>query len=98
MTLLPNVAHSTKWSAMMKLIAASLGFVLASSAWAQLLEQLPRRACSQKAAEVAKERDVVFSPDTKFIFNYESHYNSRLKKCFLLEITTMIDRDGETRA
>jgi hypothetical protein len=82
---------------MMKALGLFLSLVLASGALAQSLEQLPRRACSQKAAEVAKERDGVFSPDMKFIFNYESHYNSRLKKCFFLEITTMIDRDGETK-
>jgi hypothetical protein len=35
--------------------------------------------------------------DTKFIFNDEFHYNSRLKKCFFLAITTIIDREGETK-
>jgi hypothetical protein len=82
----------------MKALSAIFGIALfASAADAQFLEQLPRRACSQRAAEVAKDRDGVFSTDTKFTFNYESHYNSRLKKCFFLEITTMIEREGETK-
>jgi hypothetical protein len=81
---------------MMKAIAALLSLaLLASAADAQFLQQLPRRACSQRAAEVAKERDGLFG--THMNFTYESHYNSRLKKCFVLEITTIIEREGETK-
>ena len=50
MTLLLNVAHSTRWYAMMKLIAASLSLALfASGAWAQSLKE--KYELSEQAAE-----------------------------------------------
>jgi hypothetical protein len=79
---------------MLKVIAVLLGI---HAAEAQSLQSLAQITCSNRAAEIAKDRGGVPGIDTKFIFDYESHYNSRLQKCFFLEITTMINREGETK-
>jgi hypothetical protein len=66
----------------MKALAALVGFaLLASDAQAQSLKDELSEQCGKRAAEIFAKEDQ--SPSAK----YETHYNSRVDKCFYIEIT-----------
>jgi hypothetical protein len=75
----------------MKLAVIAASLILAGSAQAQSLKEkyeLSERCGKQAAAEFAKD----WGPGTVFnkgktIARYENHYNSRLNKCFYIEVS-----------
>ena len=81
----------------MKLIAASLGLVVASGAQAQSLKEkyeLSER-CGKQAAETFRKYwgNGISETDTgQTIGNYQNHYNFRLNTCFYLEISDSYER------
>ena len=82
----------------MKLAIIAASLILAGSAQAQSLKEkyeLSER-CGKQAAETFR-KDWKGFPSKRA--NYENHYNSRLNKCFYIEITNTYERKiGLSRA
>ena len=77
---------------MQRLATALLGLVLASGAQAQSLKEKSELSeqCGKKAAELFEKS---WGKREDELNHYESHYNSRLNKCFYVEWTNSL-KDG----
>jgi hypothetical protein len=80
----------------MKLAVIAARLILAGSVQAQSLQSLARTTCNEAVREFTNKWDLVTNAFPNVKKSYESHYNARLQKCFLLDITTMTDGDGES--
>jgi hypothetical protein len=86
---------------MMKALGALVGLaLLASGAQAQTAKEkyeLQER-CGKRAASAFAERLQGVQPgvatEAGNVANYESHYNSRLNKCFYLETLVVLHKEG----
>jgi hypothetical protein len=56
-----------------------------------------QQRCGKHVAEVFEREygPVSNTEDGQTLFNYENHYNARLKKCFFLEIAMSYEREEE---
>jgi hypothetical protein len=79
-----------------KLVMIAASLILAGAAQAQSLQSLAQTTCNEAVREFTNKWDLVANAFPNVKKSYESHYNARLQKCFLLDTTTMTDGDGES--
>jgi hypothetical protein len=79
---------------MQRLATALLGLMVATGAQAQSLKELSEK-CGKQAEEAFEKR--VKSEEGHQITWGENHYNSRLKKCFVLEAREDVERGVRER-
>jgi hypothetical protein len=80
----------------MKLAMIAASLLLAGSAQAQSPQLPAQTACNEAVRKFTNKWDLAANAFPNMKKSYESHYNARLQKCFLLDTTTVIDGDGES--